>query len=282
MIVIADSGSTKTDWRVIDTHTAHSFQTLGLNPYFVDSETITNIMREQFPKHISQFDIAQCYFFGAGCKSVESQYVVQKGLQQFFTHASVHVESDLCGAARASFGAEQGIVCILGTGMSIGFWNGTELSYTLPSLGYILGDEGSGAYIGKMLIKAVFENHLPKHCVNDFLASYNTNLADVLHNIYKEPLPNLYLGDFTRFCSKHKHEKAVQHLLNRAFQEFAQRHVQRMVQHTGCRSIRFVGSIAYHFEEFLAPALLSIGVSIHGIIQKPIDGLQRYFQESTL
>ncbi|MCL2328484.1 MAG: ATPase [Bacteroidetes bacterium] len=282
MIIVADSGSTKTDWRIIDNNKTHSFQTLGLNPYFVDSATITNIVREQFPAHLSPFDISHCYFFGAGCKGTHTSYTVQKALQQFFTHGTILVESDLCGAARASFGEQKGIVCILGTGMSIGFWNGSELSYTLPSLGYILGDEGSGAYLGKMLIKAVFEERLPKHCIDDFFATYNTNLTNVLHNVYKEPFPNLYLGDFSRFCTKHKHEEAMQRIINRAFQEFAQLHVRKIAQYTHCNSICFVGSIAYHFEEFLAPVLLNIGISIHGIIQKPIDGLQRYFQSYTL
>ncbi len=279
MIIIADSGSTKTDWCVIDGKKTYSFQTLGLNPYFVDSASITNIVSEQFPKHLSPVDMSHCYFFGAGCKNRDSQYVVKKGLQNLFTHGTIQVESDLTGAARASLGNQAGIVCILGTGMSIGYWNGSELTYTLPSLGYILGDEGSGAYIGKMLVKAVFEERLPKHCIDDFFKTYNTNLANVLHNIYKEQLPNLYLGDFARFAMKHKNEESVQRIINRVFQEFTQFHVRKISQHTRCRSICFVGSIAYHFEEFLAPILLNAGISIHGVIQKPIDGLQRYFQE---
>lgn len=282
MIIVADSGSTKTDWRIIDNNTIHSFQTLGLNPYFVDSNNITNIVKEQFPKQLSPFDISHCYFFGAGCKSLESQYVVKKGLQNIFTHGIIHVESDLCGAARASFGNQTGIVCILGTGMSIGFWDGSKISYMLPSLGFILGDEGSGAYLGKMLIKAVLEEELPKHCIDDFFTTYNTNIANILHNVYKEPLPNLYLGDFSRFCLKHKHEKAMQRILNNAFNEFTQRHVLKIMKHTHNNSICFVGSIAYYFEDFLAPILLKNGISIHGILQKPIDGLQRYFQTYSL
>ncbi|MDR1760814.1 MAG: hypothetical protein LBR55_00040 [Bacteroidales bacterium] len=282
MILVADSGSTKTDWCIIDNNNVYPFQTLGLNPYFVDSNTITSIVSEQFPAHIAPADIAHCYFFGAGCKSAYSQYIVQKGLQTIFSHGIIHVEDDLCGAARASFGNQSGIICILGTGMSIGFWDGSEISYTLPSLGFILGDEGSGAYLGKLLIKAVFEEELPQHCIDDFFATYNTNLNNILHNVYKEPLPNLYLGDFSRFCIKHKNEEAMRRIINRAFQEFVHKHVQKIVRHSHCHSIRFVGSIAYHFEEFLATALQNIGVSIQGIIQKPIDGLQRYFQTYNL
>ncbi|MDR0940832.1 MAG: hypothetical protein LBM68_01250 [Bacteroidales bacterium] len=282
MIIVADSGSTKTDWCIIYGNKTHSFQTLGLNPYFVNSVGITTIVREQFPAHLSPFDISHCYFFGAGCMNTESQYTIQQGLHNVFTHATIHVESDLFGAARASFDHQSGIVCILGTGMSIGFWNGSELAHILPSLGFILGDEGSGAYLGKMLIKAVFTEQLPKHCIDDFFATYNTNLTDILHNVYKEPFPNLYLGDFTRFCVTHKHEKAMQRIIINAFQEFTQLHVLKIAQQTHCNSIRFVGSIAYHFEEFLAPLLLNHGISIHGIIQKPIDGLRRYFQSYTL
>ena len=173
MILIADSGSTKTDWVLISDTESVSFQTIGFSPYFVEHSDVSSILLSALPETINTDTITQIFFYGAGCGTESSQKIIETALSQIFTLANIQINTDLVGAAIALLGNKSGIIAILGTGMNIGFWNGTNIEYTSPSLGYILGDEGSGAYIGKQLLSGYFYEEMPQEIIKEFKFKYN-------------------------------------------------------------------------------------------------------------
>ena len=278
MYLIADSGSTKTDWRIVSHTQEISFQTKGLNPYFIDSEGIFDVVNQQFPKNISKTEISKIYFYGSGCKSDESKHIVSHGLAKLFPKSKIVVKTDLEGAAIALLGEEKGVISILGTGMSIGIWNGKEVTKTLPSLGFILGDEGSGAYIGKMFIKAIFEGELSPEIIEKFTNQYQIELPEVLENVYRKSFPNKYLASFVKFVCVNKEEPTIQFFLSTVFNNFVENHVLKIIGNSELKSISFVGSIAYFFEDILKIELQKHSISIHSIEASPIDKLCVYFK----
>ncbi|MBR5434685.1 MAG: hypothetical protein IK117_09660 [Bacteroidales bacterium] len=278
MILLADSGSTKTDWVCVDEQKTLRFQTIGLNPYFVTKEKICDEVGRNFPKEIAKSEVSNIYFYGSGCGRVESQQLIQSSLQQLFSAAEISVDSDLKGAAIACYGTGSGIVAILGTGMNIGYWDGQALETPMPSLGYIFGDAGSGAVLGRKLIKAVFEKRISNTLIEDFQNTYQLSLTELLDRVYKQPRPNTYLAGFAPFYSKNLQNQEIQMILHEAYQEFAEVYAKPIADKYGVGELSFVGSIANAFSEILAKELEIFGLKIHSIITSPIQSFENLYK----
>lgn len=278
MILIADSGSTKTDWSCINDREIIRFKTIGLNPYFVSVEQVEQEVSKNIPQEIDKDAITEVHFFGSGCGRIESQNTIKNGLQLILKNAKIIVESDLFGAGFACYGPrETGIIAILGTGMNIGFWQGpASLQTPLPSLGFILGDAGSGASLGKRLLKAIFEEQLSSHIIDKFQDTYNLSVSELLDKIYKQPRANAFLASFVPFLSENRDEVQLQNIVNDAFDEFTSVYASRFSM---CKTISFVGSIAKVFETNLRYCLSKKGFKISQIVNAPITLLEERFMQ---
>ncbi len=278
MILIADSGSTKTDWSCINGQEIIRFKTIGLNPYFVSSEQVEQEVSKNIPQNIDIDAIIEVHFFGSGCGRVESKSTIRKGLQLIFKNAKIAVESDLFGAGFACYGPrEAGIIAILGTGMNIGFWQGpASLQTPLPSLGFILGDAGSGASLGKRLLKAIFEEQLSPYIIEKFQNTYSLTVSDLLEKLYKQPRANAFLASFVPFLSENQDDEQLQGIVNDAFDEFTNVYASRFPM---SKTISFVGSIAKVFERNLKYCLSKKEFEISQIVDAPITLLEKRFMQ---
>lgn len=273
MILIADSGSTSTEWRIINKNETIHFKTIGLSPYFVSTTQIDNIILNAFPKNILTSNICTIYFYGTGCKSQESKQIIATSLLQIFKNATITVETDLHGAAKALFGNRQGIACILGTGMNAGYWNGADFEYTITSLGYILGDEGGGAYIGKSFIKKLLEGEFSEEIERKFLSEFNLSLDKILSKIYSEPSPNKFLASFVPFLHSQLAHDDINVIIQNCFKIFISKHLLNLSKNYDIYNISAIGSVAYFFQDILKNECAKVGLELQTVFQSPIDKL---------
>jgi len=276
MKIIADSGATKTDWCLINgAGEVKTVQTIGLNPYFLDEDGVLNVLKKDLYPFLDNKKVEQVFFYGSGCALPHKKQVLQFALDFFFMHADVEVENDLLGAARALCGEEKGLICILGTGASSCLYDGKQITEYLPSLGYVLGDEGSGAYLGKQLLSAYFSNELPEHLQNLFAQKYPAEFAEILDKVYRQPFPNRFLASFVEFLSENKSDSFVKKLVNSAFDIFFRKQILRHENHKQY-PLCFVGSISSIFADELFESAEKHGLTISGIEQSPLDGLLKF------
>ena len=274
MILLADSGSTKTEWLCVSSKKIR-FTTMGLNPYFADEDTICGELREKMPKALNADQVEKIFFYGSGCGSAESKNIVRKGLHRVFAKSEIIVETDLVGAAIACYGSEQGVVAILGTGMNIGYWNGKTVETPLPSLGYVLGDAGSGAVIGRRLLRAIYEQRVSQEIIDSFREEYHLGVPELLNRVYKQPRANRFLAQFVPFVVKYRNEPAIQELLQTSYREFAEFYVKPVVQIYNVNEISIVGSLSVVFQEEITQNLRDIGIDLRKTIGSPLDEICR-------
>jgi len=275
MRLIADSGSTKTTWCILDLNRGKTefLKTRGINPYYQDHNTIIKTLKEDFESSQRQFDAI--YFYGAGCANPEINKTAREALSCFFRANRIEITSDLMAAAHALCGEEEGIACILGTGSNSCYYDGATITANVSPLGFILGDEGSGAVIGKKLLADILKKQLPQEIIELFFNTYKTDAAEILHHIYKKPFPNRYAAGFTHFISEHISYPSLRQLVKTSFNEFLERNVRQYekAQHL---PIHFVGSIAWHFNEILKESLIENNLKPGKIIKDPMPELIEY------
>lgn len=278
MILIADSGSTKTTWCLLDRESGKKeiILTAGINPFYQDADTIIKALEAEFSSKERNFDAI--YFYSAGCANPSISKVAFNALDHFFNTTILEIESDLMAAAHALCGTTEGIACILGTGSNSCHYNGKEVVENVSPLGFILGDEGSGAVIGKKLLADILKKQLPDQVRQAFFNKYKTDSAEILENIYKKPFPNRYAAGFTKFISEYKSEQALQQLVTQSFDEFLTRNV---LQYNKAKDlpVHFTGSIAYYFRDLLSVALEKRQLKLGNIIKDPIEGLIEFHQK---
>lgn len=276
-ILIADSGSTKTHWMLLkDDGTQQELFCTGINPYFMDENQIVDLINKSIPKKVlSKAD--ELYFYGAGCSNNDKCTIVNNALSRVFANSKIEVSNDLLASARALFGSNNGIACILGTGSNAAVYNGVDFDDKINSLGYMLGDEGSGAYIGKRLLIDFLHNDMPKDLYQKFAKEYNLNFHDVLDRIYKQDFPNRYLASFTPFASKNIKDSYIIEIIESSFDAFIKYQLDSLNFDKATASIGFVGSIAYHFKEILQSRLELNNYKLASIISAPMDGLVEYY-----
>ena len=288
MILIAESGSTKTDWRLLlpdrdKPFTMIPFATSGINPFFLAGDEIVALLKSEL---CPQFEILgtpvavsaveQIFFYGAGIASLEKSSLIANALQTVFRSTrEIEAHSDLFGAARGLCGHESGIPCILGTGSNSCYYDGNVVVDNVPPCGFILGDEGSGAVMGKKLISAFLKRDLP-----DFLCEklrYECGLSKdiILERVYRQPLPNRFLAQHSQFLDRYRAEEAIQSIIIDCFEEFFDRNV---LKYPKCHEVPvyFTGSIAFHFSEFLHRVADSRNLTIGKITKFPIDDIAAY------
>lgn len=273
--LIADSGSTKTDWRLIDDKTGlHSFQTTGINPFFRTSE---NIFQELNKKIFPEIDrnIDEIFFYGAGVVNPEKGDVVKNALLKLFPNARIETHSDILGASRALFGTQPGIACILGTGSNTCLYDGRKITKRILPLGFILGDECSGADLGKKLIGDYFKQVMPSELRILFKRQFTVNQDDILNHTYRMERPNKYLAGFAPFLSQHINDPYCQQLLKNKLADFFERNVLKLPNVLSF-DIGFVGSVAFYFSNMIENVARSYGFKQQIILKEPISGLVEY------
>lgn len=276
MILVADSGSTKCDWVLLSNRQpVVQTATIGFNPFY---HSVTQIIKEltneeQLKKHATA--VTAVYFYGAGCSSPERNKIIAAALGRIFTQATIDVKHDVLGAAIAANNGKPGIACILGTGSNSCYFDGVETSEVLPSLGYILGDEGGGAWFGKQLVTDyLYKQPLPSALQTE-LENGGFEKESILQSIYMKPHPNVYLASFTKILAKHIQTAYVSNLIATGMRAFLEKHVccfKGYQNHT----TNFVGSVAFHFKGILEQECKKLNIQIGNVIQKPIDGLVAY------
>ncbi len=280
MILIADSGSTKTEWCLIDKSSipVSSCITSGINPMYQDRETILKVLQQEFRLPLEA--PPEVFFYGAGCISTDINQIVTQALVSYFNTQSVMVDTDLLGAARALCGRDEGIACILGTGSNSCYYNGLEIAANVSPLGYILGDEGSGAVMGRKFISDLLKNQLSEPVANAFFETYKLSRQQIMEQVYKKPFPNRFLAQFTGFIHSNLHETELRNLVTTSFAEFFSRNVSQY-RRSHQLPVYFTGSVAFHFSNLLRETAEKAGYSIGNITENPMEGLIRYHIENT-
>lgn len=271
MKLIAESGSTRTEWALVeDNHLVQRVFTEGLNPFFQTRREISRSVRLGLPESFFKKKLDQVYYYGAGCSSYEKKNILGASLvAQFKT--PIQVESDLLAAARGLFKCEAGIACILGTGSNSCFYDGKIIVKNVKAAGYILGDEGSGAVLGKLFLADLLKGLAPKELANEFHEKFRISVNDVMESAYNLPFPNRFLGTIAYFLGDYMDNEYVYNLLTNNLRSFFNRNV---CQYDYINyPIRFVGSLAYAYPDILQEVAQEFGVEIDVIEETPMNGL---------
>lgn len=280
MIIIADSGSTKTHWRILD-NDGKIFQenTVGFNPYYISSGDMQKEMQQSFLRNYSG-DRHQVYFYGSGCATPESKNSVKKAILSVLSDSEVSVFDDMTGAARSTCNREEGIVGILGTGSNSCYYNGKEIAHKIQSVGYILGDEGSGSYLGKHLLRDFVRGEIPEDLSEKLEKTYSLSKEKIFENVYQKDRPNKYLAGFAPFLLRNKTHNYVYSLLLSCFDDFFENNILKYENATEL-PFHCVGSVAFYFNEFLRKSASKHSVSVSRIVESPIAGLVLYHKEES-
>ncbi len=276
MYFIIESGSTKSDWVLVDNKNNQSFfSTMGFNPYFHSADIIEAELKKNTEIMHLVPSIKGIYFYGAGCSSPELNEIVEEGLRRIFPTASILVEHDLLACAYATYSGKPGISCIIGTGSNSCYFDGQNLLEEVPALGYVLGDEGSGSYFGKQLLSSFLYHHLPQNIEVYFIATYQLYKDQIVDKVYREPNANVFIASFMPFIAKHKENPFFSEMVYKGFKHFMQVHVCCYDNYKETE-VHFVGSLSKIFEKELDKAAAELGIQIASIVQKPVLGLVNY------
>ncbi len=283
MILLADSGSTKAHWCLMaaNGHKAE-FMTDGINPLFQTGDAMRNsICNQLLPQMASMLwagTITHVFFYGAGCTPEKAPFVKQ-AIEGVFKKAIVEVASDMAGAARGLLGRQKGVACILGTGSNSCLYNGEKIVWNVPSLGFILGDEGSAATLGKRLVSDLLKNQMGEDLKERFLSRYSITQADIIEHVYRQPFPNRWLADLARFCADNIEDKRIYNLVYDHFAQFVKRNVAQYYTTEAEKEsmpVGFVGSVAYYYRAVLEQVMSDYGFTMGQVLQDPVQGLAEY------
>ena len=278
MILIADSGTSKTDWRVIHRDGRISqHRGVGFNPYYMTAEEMAIQMRHDFLVNL-EHEIEEIYYYGAGCSAPDRKAEVSQALRTIFSKATIHVDHDLSAAARATCGHKPGIACILGTGSNSCDYDGSSIIATRPATGYILGDEGGGCYVGRKFLTDFIHEEMPEKIRESAIERFHITQNIIQDHVYRQPFPSRYMASFCRFISENKSDPYCFGLFYNSFKDFFAKHVCKYDDYRN-KPVNFVGSIAYFNSDILRKAAADTGITVNIIIESPIAGLTLYHQE---
>jgi glucosamine kinase len=276
MKLIAESGGTKTKWcAVSDLQETEIISTIGLNPNFVSENTIKEILLEEVLPAMKNPTVEEVWFYGAGCAGIAMEKKITSAINSALPSVSVHVFSDLAGAARGLLGKEKGYICMIGTGSNSGYYDGNNITVNVPPLGFILGDEGSGAALGKKLIADYLRGIMPQTLADEFRSIYGAQKDDIVSQVYRGVFPSRFIGGFVRFLKEHLSDSYCRNLVKKSFEEFVQRNLL-LYKTTGITKIAVTGSVAWHFRDILEEVFMANDFIITTLIPGPIEGLIRY------
>lgn len=279
MILIADSGSTKTDWRLISENGITQIESEGLNPVYKSKDKIKQVILESVFSVIGKAEeIDKVCFYGAGCMGYEKAENVKDVLLNLFPNSKCFVSSDILAAARATCDNKEGITAILGTGANICYYNSSEISRTRSGLGFVLGDEGSGAHIGKKFVQAYLNEELPKNINERFEKRFNLSKSDIIDAVYRQSNPNLFLAQFSKYVFQIKNEQAVADIIIECFTEFFETHVEKFENYKDL-PLHIVGSVGFYYSNFIRRIASEKGIKIGVVLEKPIAGLTLFHEK---
>ncbi|MDP4184385.1 MAG: ATPase [Bacteroidota bacterium] len=277
MILIADSGSTKTEWTLVDKgEVRFRIYTPGINPFYQTTEEIIEVLNSkafQVPDNVQKI-----VFYGAGCAFPEKIEIVAKAIAYFSPGTTIEIESDLVGAARALCKHEAGIACILGTGSNSCYYDGNKVVENVSPLGFILGDEGSGAVMGKKLVADYMKKQMPESLREKFSNTYGIPNAQILESVYRKPFPNRFLAGFAPFLTENIQNSYIKSLVADSFRDFIVRNVCQYSAHKQL-PVHFIGSVAFWLQSVLAEVAQELDIKIGNIYKSPMDGLINYHQK---
>lgn len=276
--LIADSGATKTEWCLLKNNKPKLFISQGMSPYFVNEEGAEVILNREVLPFLKKNIIDEVYFYGTGCKNPANIKMFKKVFRKIFPEASINVDNDLVGAAKALCNNEKGVACILGTGSNSCFFNGKKIIRNSPGLGYVLGDEGSGAYLGKKVIQ-----HFLYHIFDDelrakFDAKFVTTDSEILEAVYKKPLPNRYLASYAIFLAENRGHYMIENIIEDGLNDFFFTHVISYPESSKL-PVHFTGGIAYGFRDVVEELCKGYQLELGTILRSPMEGLVRYHGE---
>lgn len=279
MILIADSGSTKTHWSVVDRgQLVHQVFTKGMNPYFQTPEEMGEEIANALIPNLDSNHFREIHFFGAGCLPEKVPSVREVLSTYFDVEGEIEVDTDMLAAAKGLCGRKPGIVCIMGTGSNSCFYDGERIVDNVSPLGFILGDEGSGAVLGKLLVGDILKNQMGIELKEKFLNQFSLTQAEIIERVYRQPFPNRFLASISPFLIQNIEEPTIYQLVLNAFKAFLTRNVMQYDYKNN--KAHFIGSIAFHYKEVLIAAAKEVGVEVGTIIQSPMTGLHTYYSSN--
>ena len=277
MILIADSGSTKTDWCVVENGVlVQQIFTKGTNPFFQSEEEISNEIATALLPELKTDEFDAVYFYGAGCGFPDKIEIVHRAIsKQLKVKGNVEVATDMLAAARGLCGREAGIACIMGTGSNSCYYDGENIVANVSPLGFILGDEGSGACLGKLMVGDLLKNQMTLELKEKFLTQFNLTPADIIDRVYRKPFPNRFLASLSPFLAQNINEPCVHELVLNSFKAFFKRNIMQYENYQNLK-VNLIGSVAFYYKEVLAEAAEAMGIQLGTIIQSPMEGLIKY------
>jgi len=273
--LIADSGATKAEWVLMNKEKNKTFFTQGISPYFLSTDEIAGVVQTELVKKLKGIEVDEVFFYGTGCANPENAKSVKNALAQVFPAAKIDVQTDIMAAARAVCQKEKGIACILGTGSNSCFYNGKKITSNSPGIGYVLGDEGSGAYLGKYVVQHYFYNTFDEDLQARFDARFTTTKVEILDHVYKKPLPNRYLAQFALFLAENRGHYIVENIIWDGLNDFFWKHLAKYPQITKT-PVHFVGSVAFGFKDVLQELCTTYGFTLGTVLKAPMSGLVHY------
>jgi N-acetylglucosamine kinase-like BadF-type ATPase len=274
-ILIADSGATKAEWCLVRQGRKKTIFTPGISPYFLSSENIRDLVQKEVAQPLKKTPVEKVFFYGTGCANAGNARSVKKALKAVFPAADIFVDTDLMAAARALCGSEKGIACILGTGSNSCYFNGKKVAKNSPGLGYVLGDEGSGAYLGKKVIQYFLYDTFDEDLRARFDARFSTSRVEILDNVYKKPLPNRYLAGFTLFLAENRGHYMIENIIEDGLNDFFFQHLNKYNE-VWKFPVSFVGSVADGFRDVLQNLCNSYEFEMGKILKNPMQGLVEF------
>ena len=274
-ILIADSGSTKTQWCLITDGKKKMISTQGISPYFLNDETLGAILTKELVPKTGNIKIDDIFYYGTGCSNVANISLIKTGLKKIYKTAKISVEHDLLGAARALCKDEKGIACILGTGSNSCFYNGKKVVKNSPGLGFILGDEGSGTHLGKKVLQYYLYNTFDAELMDKFKQKYPQTTSEILDSVYKTALPNRYLAGFVNFLIENRGHFMIENIIEDSLNDFFFNHIYKY-RESWTLPINFVGSVAYGFKDVLVEMCKGYELKLGTVIKNPMEGLINY------
>ncbi len=275
--LIADSGATKTEWCLLNGNKKTIFITQGMSPYFISADEMETILMIELKPQLKKINVDEIYYYGTGCANPVNAKSVLKILKKIFSEAYVEVDHDLMAAAKALCGNEKGIACILGTGCNSAYYNGKKIVKNSPGLGYVLGDEGSGAYLGKKVIQYYLYNTFDDDLRSRFDAKFVTNSSEILNAVYKKPLPNRYLASFAIFLAENRGHYMIENIIEDGLNDFFFTHVYKYKE-SWTLPVHFVGGIAFGFKDVLEDLCNSYQLELGRVMKNPMQGLIEYYK----
>jgi len=277
--LIADSGATKAEWCIINNGKKKTLFTQGISPYFLNKDQIAELVQVELANKLKKTEVDKIYYYGTGCANPQNAKIVAGALKEVFPKAKIEVNTDLMAAARSVCGKGKGIACILGTGSNSCYYNGRAIVKNSPGIGYVLGDEGSGAYLGRKVIQYYLYNTFDEDLRARFDAMFVTNSVEILDNVYKKPLPNRYLAGFTLFLAQNRGHYMVENIIEDGLNDFFFQHLCKYAE-VWKYPVNFVGSVAFGFKDAIQSLCHSYEFELGTVLKNPMPGLINYHEKN--